>query len=514
MPTFCAANRCTNNSNKGYSVFNFPSNEVLRQKWIAALGKGSDWRPTFQRICEVHFNSVDIQLVAGRKQLCENAIPCHFCVCPYDKETNKKNKLRKKSTKPFETADHAYCSEKKSLPLQLRSSNNTLPHTYISEHNYFAHTGKENKEYFIKEVFNDAKKKLGLVNSERNRHVDHCPLLRSPISIDQLWTESNMDINQNESSLDMNHNELDINSRQALISNIDTLSKDNENLKLKLNEIRMTQTRKINDQDAKLKEVTADNKALKKQLEKLNQQIIRINSSVDKLTSRPSQYSDKSIIKGLSLWTACGTSGYNRVRKAFDVELPAPRTLQRKIQNISFNPGILEDIFLCLESRINNMEERSKLCCLVFDEMSIEPKIEYDRGSDSNMGYCTLPALPIAASKALLFLIAGVYKRYKQVLAYHFTSTSTDSATVKDFILSLLEKCETSGLHVLVLVCDMGNRGILNQLGFSCRKNDIQYSIQHPFNKKEKLFALPDVVHVFKNLKEMLMKIGIITLPD
>jgi hypothetical protein len=84
-------------------------------------------------IFQVHFNSVDIQLVAGRKQ-CKNAIPCHFCVCPYDKEANKKNKLRKKSTKPFETADHAYCSEspvKKSLPLQLHSSNNTLPHTYI-----------------------------------------------------------------------------------------------------------------------------------------------------------------------------------------------------------------------------------------------------------------------------------------------------------------------------------------------------------------------------------------------
>ncbi|XP_077263686.1 uncharacterized protein LOC143898237 [Temnothorax americanus] len=196
MPTFCAANRCTNNSNKGYSVFNFPSNEELRQKWIAALGKGSDWRPTFQRICEVYFNSVDIQLVAGRKQLCENAIPCHFCVCPYDKETNKKNKLRKKSTKPFKTADHAYCSsEKKSLPLQLRSSNNTLPHTYISEHNYFADTGKKNKGYFVKEVSNDAKKKLGWVNSKRNTHADHCPLLRSPrSSLEQLLTESNMEI--------------------------------------------------------------------------------------------------------------------------------------------------------------------------------------------------------------------------------------------------------------------------------------------------------------------------------
>ena len=53
MTTFCAANCCTNNSDKGYSVFNFLSNEELRKKWIAALGKGSNWRSTFQRICEV-----------------------------------------------------------------------------------------------------------------------------------------------------------------------------------------------------------------------------------------------------------------------------------------------------------------------------------------------------------------------------------------------------------------------------------------------------------------------------
>ncbi|KYN05094.1 hypothetical protein ALC62_04008 [Cyphomyrmex costatus] len=161
-----------------------------------------------------------------------------------------------------------------------------------------------------------------------------------------------------------------------------------------------------------------------------------------------------------------------------------------KIQNIPFSPGMLEDIFLILESRMNDMEEKSKLCCLVFDEMSIEPKIEYDRGSDSNIGYCTLPALPTEASKALLFLVAGICKRYKQVLAYHFTSASTDNVAAKNFILTLLEKCEASKLHVLVLVCDMGNRGILNQLGFSCRKDDIQYSILLSANKEADLCIL------------------------
>lgn len=39
------------------------------------------------------------------------------------------------------------------------------------------------------------------------------------------------------------------------------------------------------------------------------------------------------------------------------------------------------------------------------------------------------------------------------------------------------------------------------------------YSIPHPYNPSRNLYAIPDFIHTFKNLKEMLMKIGIILLP-
>jgi len=251
-------------------------------------------------IFQVHFNSIDIKFVAGRKQLRKDAIPCHFCMCLYDKKANRKRQLKTQqnsmkqqievtdhiySMKPL--ADHVHCSAKKFLfP--------PLTHTHLSEHNYFAHTGKENKRHFVKKVFN-IKKKLDLVTGKRNTHihVDHCPLLRKPIFMKQLRDESNiymnqiksdMYINQNELDTDMNRNKSDISSRQVLISKIDALLKDNENLKLKLNQLCVTQINKISAQDAKLKKVIADNKVLKKQLEKLTQQTIRFSSSADKIT--------------------------------------------------------------------------------------------------------------------------------------------------------------------------------------------------------------------------------------
>jgi len=252
-------------------------------------------------IFQVHFNSIDIKFVAGRKQLRKDAIPCHFCVCLYDKRANRKNQLKTQqnstkqlevtdhiySMKPLETADHVHCSAKKFLfP--------PLTHTHLSEHNYFAHTGKENKRYFVKKVF-DINKKLDLITGKSNAHVhvDHCPLLRKPIFMKQSRNESNIymnqiksdvNINQNGLDTDVNQNISDISSRQVLISKIDDLLKDNENLKLKLNQLCVTQINKISAQDAKLKKVIADNKVLKKQLEKLTQQTVRFSSSADEIT--------------------------------------------------------------------------------------------------------------------------------------------------------------------------------------------------------------------------------------
>ena len=56
----------------------------------------------------------------------------------------------------------------------------------------------------------------------------------------------------------------------------------------------------------------------------------------------------------------------------------------------------------------------------------------------------------------------------------------------------------------MCIVCDMGNRGVLNELSFSCRKNKMIYHIPHPLNPSRKLYAISDFIHAFKNLKEML----------
>ncbi|KYQ57861.1 hypothetical protein ALC60_03162 [Trachymyrmex zeteki] len=54
MPSRCSAYKCWNNSNQGYVLVRYPSDEILKRKWIAAVGRGKNWLPNnSQRLCEV-----------------------------------------------------------------------------------------------------------------------------------------------------------------------------------------------------------------------------------------------------------------------------------------------------------------------------------------------------------------------------------------------------------------------------------------------------------------------------
>jgi len=69
-------------------------------------------------------------------------------------------------------------------------------------------------------------------------------------------------------------------------------------------------------------------------------------------------------------------------------------------------------------------------------------------------------------------------------------------------------------LNVKALVCDMGNRGVLSRLGFSLKKNEMIFKIPNPADVSHPLYCLPDMVHVFKSVKEMFCSNRTITLPE
>ena len=98
-------------------------------------------------------------------------------------------------------------------------------------------------------------------------------------------------------------------------------------------------------------------------------------------------------------------------------------------------------------------------------------------------------------------------------MAYHFCGSKNNTNGAAKFLEELL-RSDFVGLNVIGIVCYMGNGGILKQLGFRFESENMVYKVPHPGNPAKTLYFIPDTVHVFKSLKEMLMKSIQICLPD
>ena len=156
------------------------------------------------------------------------------------------------------------------------------------------------------------------------------------------------------------------------------------------------------------------------------------------------------------------------------------------------------------------MKDEERLCCLTLDEMSLTSKLEYDAGSDSVYGNVTLPKYSGIATHALVSMLGGITTRWKQTVAYYYTSNSTDGTVFKDIILDIIKRATDIGLHVEAVASDKGssNRAMWRSFGIVCGPLcQTVNRIMHPQDPERYLYFLVDVPHVFKNIKAALVSI-------
>lgn len=129
----------------------------------------------------------------------------------------------------------------------------------------------------------------------------------------------------------------------------------------------------------------------------------------------------------------------------------------------------------------------------------------------------TLPDHEGIANHGLVFMLGGICSRWKQTVAYYFTSNSVNGHTLKPIINSIISKAESIGLRVNSVISDMGasNKAMWSSCGVgSSFGGNINNSILHPCDSKHKLFFLPDVPHLFKNIKQALLNNKVIIIPQ
>ncbi|XP_049523893.1 uncharacterized protein LOC125945694 [Dermacentor silvarum] len=193
---------------------------------------------------------------------------------------------------------------------------------------------------------------------------------------------------------------------------------------------------------------------------------------MERPTMRGTPWSTPTIEKGLKIRLTCGRRGYNIVQE-IGTPLPSERTLQRHLENFKFSPGILHEILPSLSIKVDLMEDYERHAVLLLDEMQLASGLAYDQGTGGVIGKPTIPlsdgTLPedAMATHGLVFMLAGVTTRWKQTVAYHFTSNSFCSATVKAVVIDIIKKCEDIGIKIDAVVCDMGggNQALWKEFG-------------------------------------------------
>lgn len=116
--------------------------------------------------------------------------------------------------------------------------------------------------------------------------------------------------------------------------------------------------------------------------------------------------------------------------------LPSTKSLKRLLAQIKLKPGINKIIFEKL-NKISSLNTEDRLCTLIFDEMSITPQIHYDSFKDDLNGFSSYGKNQIA-NHALVFMVKGIKKHFKQPVAYYFTN-SLNKCELKTIIKDVIK---------------------------------------------------------------------------
>ncbi|KAG0434958.1 hypothetical protein HPB47_018763 [Ixodes persulcatus] len=219
---------------------------------------------------------------------------------------------------------------------------------------------------------------------------------------------------------------------------------------------------------------------------------------------------------------------------------PVQAKNRRTTPGIRFEPGVLEEVFKLLETKVAHLKPQERKCVLLLDEMALVEKFEYDPSTSCIRGYVTMsvpraspsqpppasqpslrtvsgpgappsgthpstssgpgqtavpapqepPPEPPSATHALVFMIAGISSRWKQVICYHYTGNSFCGKEAASQVKVLIERCNSVGLQVVAVTSDMGsgNRAMWQHFDiYSGRYSRTTNKIPHPQQPGEQI---------------------------
>lgn len=226
--------------------------------------------------------------------------------------------------------------------------------------------------------------------------------------------------------------------------------------------------------------------------------------------SRGRRFSIEDKIFSLSLLKQ-SPRAYRLLQKTF--ALPSRKTLMKVLSQVPFEIGLNSHILNALKVSVSKMDPENRICSLIFDEMSLEPSLGYNKKTDSINGFedCGDGKKQKFADHAMIFMARGLRKKWKQPIAYFFSEHGMSSPHIVRNLKEIISSLHNIGLKVVATICDQHstNCRAINMLKDETERTfqlaGIENRLQGFSINGEEIVPLYDVPHLLKGVRNNLL---------
>lgn len=287
------------------------------------------------------------------------------------------------------------------------------------------------------------------------------------------------------------------NRLKSLIKNLKTLCKS---FKCKIKRIKMKTIRgstKANSQNIMNEmdslEVNSNTKTFCKMLLGLNRQY----SSEEKILSQAIFFKSSAV--------------YNFLREKLKLRLPSLSSIYTWLPIKELTPGPNFQLFEVVKESISRLDDKSRQVVLMFDEISIKRDLRYNKHYDRIDGFVDFgkggDGRKLEIGKSIcVFMLSSLFGNWKQVIYYIIVEKNAPTNILKEKLFEIINICDMIGLNVRAVVCDQATA---NQKTYK----NLGVTIEEPYFKhgNKKVFCLFDIPHLFKSIRNNLMKYNLVT---
>lgn len=197
------------------------------------------------------------------------------------------------------------------------------------------------------------------------------------------------------------------------------------------------------------------------ELNSFTQNFIQSQIRTQSLNPRGRRYSIEDTIFALSHFKQSGKA-YRMLSKIF--ALPSKKCITDLLKKIPFEPGINHHIFENLKKHVKKIKNKlDRNCSIIFDEISLSAGLQYIQSKDEVIGLQDLGngnRSLLFADKALVFMVRGLRKSFKQPVAYFLANNAVKTVNLSIAIKDVIKAVQETGLKVISIVCDQDKTNV------------------------------------------------------